>query len=467
MRTSAHSDAVVFFGATGDLAYKMIFPALQGLVKAGRLSVPVLGVAQPRWSDEQLRARARDSIAEHGGIDEAAFAKLSRLLRYVHGDYNDADTFRRLARALGVSRRPLYYLAIPPALFPSTISRLKSVPGYKTARVVVEKPFGRDLPSARALNRLLLSEFRESSIFRIDHYLGKEPVQNLMYFRFSNWFLEPLWNRDHVKSVQITMAENFGVRGRGKVYDEMGAIRDVVQNHMLQVVACLAMEPPQEFSPETLRDEKAALLKSIAPLGKDDVVRGQFRGYRKEPGVAPDSRVETFAALRLRLKAPRWKGVPFFIRAGKSLAATCTEALVEFKAPARTAFGERLLGRGDVNYLRFRLGPKVAIALGVRSKTPGEPMMGELSELVAVDRHAGEMGPYERLLGDAMRGEAMLFAREDSVEAAWRVVQPVLGDQVPLREYDPGTWGPSQADGLAAPYGGWHNPGVDGRGAVS
>ncbi len=467
MKTSAHSDAVVFFGATGDLAYKMIFPALQGLVRAHRLAVPIIGVAQPRWSDKQLRARARESISEHGGVDAADFANLSRLLRYVHGDYNDPATFQRLRHALGTARRPLYYLAIPPALFPMVIARLKSIPATAAGRIVLEKPFGRDLRSARALNRLLLSEFSESNIYRVDHYLGKEPVQNLMYFRFSNWVLEPLWNRECVKSVQITMAEDFGIKGRGRVYEEMGAIRDVVQNHMLQVLACLAMEAPKASGSEALRDQKAAILKSIQPLEKGDVVRGQFRGYRKESGVASDSRVETFAAVRLRMNAPRWKGVPFFIRAGKALAATCTEALVEFKAPARTAFGEKLFGRSDVNYLRFRLGPKVAIAFGVRSKTPGEHMLGEQAELVAVDRHAGEMGPYERLLGDSMRGDASLFAREDAVEAAWRVVEPILGDKVPLHEYHPGTWGPSRADKLAAGFGGWHNPVVDVQGGIS
>jgi glucose-6-phosphate 1-dehydrogenase len=462
MKISAHSDAVVFFGATGDLAYKMIFPALQGLVRARRLTVPIIGVAQPRWSDAQLRARARESISEHGGADAADFAKLARLLRYVYGDYNDPATFQRLRQALGAARKPLYYLAIPPALFPMVISRLKSIPATAAGRIVLEKPFGRDLRSARALNRLLLSEFSEPNIYRIDHYLGKEPVQNLMYFRFSNWVLEPLWNRDCVKSVQITMAEDFGVKGRGKVYEEMGAIRDVVQNHMLQVLACLAMEAPKASGSESLRNEKATILKAIQPLEKGDVVRGQFRGYREEPGVASDSRVETFAAVRLRMNIPRWKGVPFLIRAGKALAATCTEALVEFKSPARTAFGEKIFGRSDVNYLRFRLGPKVAIALGVRSKAPGEPMLGEHAELVAVDRHAGEMGPYERLLGDVMRGDPSLFAREDAVEAAWRVVDPILGDKVPLHEYRPGTWGPPRADKLATNFGGWHNPVVQG-----
>ncbi len=457
------ADTLVFFGATGDLAFKMIFPALQAMVRRGRLDLPIIGVAKPNWNAEKFRARTRESVIEHGGLDPAAFDKLAALLHYVEGDYADPATYARLGRALGRARRPLFYLAIPPALFGTVVAGLKGLSCAEGSRVVVEKPFGRDLASARKLNRLLLSVFPESAIFRIDHYLGKEPVQNIIYFRFSNSFLEPIWNRDFVKSVQITMAEDFGVKGRGKLYEGLGAVRDVIQNHMLQVLACLAMDAPKNTGSEALRDEKARLLQAVLPLAGRDAVRGQFRGYRDEPGVASDSRVETFAAVRLHIDSKRWKGVPFLIRAGKSLAVTCTEALVELKAPARTVFGERLAGRGDVNYLRFRLGPEVAIALGVRSKAAGEDMSGKQTELLAVERGTGEMGPYERLLGDAMRGDAMLFAREDTVEAQWRVVDPILDGRLPLREYEPGTWGPPEADRLASPFGGWHTPGVTGR----
>jgi len=442
----APSDALVFFGATGDLAFKQIFPALQSMIRHGRLDVPIIGVAKSDGDVEALRRRAYDSLAEHGGVDDAAFAKLSRLLRYIDGDYSDPATFDALRRELGDAARPLHYLAIPPSLFGTVVAELGRSRCADGARVVIEKPFGHDLASAQALNRTLRLVFPERSIFRIDHYLGKEAVENLLYFRFANSFLEPIWNREHVARVQITMAESFGVAGRGRFYDETGAIRDVVQNHMLQVLTLLAMDPPSARDPEALRDEKARLLKSISPLAPDDVVRGQFRGYRDEDGVAPDSTVETFAAVRLHIDHARWAGVPFLIRAGKRLPTTATEVLVELRRPARIVFDEP--DPGDPNALRFTLSPDVALALRARAKVPGELMVGEDVELVARDHHLDEMPPYERLLGDAMRGDPALFTREDTVEAAWKIVEPILGDTTPLHPYEPGTWGPPEAERL-------------------
>jgi glucose-6-phosphate 1-dehydrogenase len=454
------SDALVFFGATGDLAYKKIFPALQGLVRRGRLDVPVVGVAKSGWTREQLVERARASVSENGGVDPEAFPKLVALMRYVDGDYADLATFEKLKAELAGAQHPLHYLAIPPSMFGLVVENLARSGCALNARMVVEKPFGRDLASAKELNAILHKVLPEQAIFRIDHYLGKEAVQNILYFRFANAFLEPVFNRHYVENVQITMAESFGVKGRGKFYDETGVIRDVIQNHLLQIVSYLAMEAPSSTYHEAIRDEQAKVLRNVRPLSVDDMVRGQFRGYRDEPGVAKDSYMATYAALRLWVDSWRWEGVPFFVRAGKCLQTTCTEVMVELKCPPPVVFGETKPSVG--NTIRFRLSPLVVIAIGARAKQPGEGMKGEPVELSVVEESAegkdGRMDAYERLLGDAMAGDATLFARQDVVEAAWAIVDPVIHGPSPMYDYECGTWGPPQADRLVAEVGGWNTP---------
>jgi glucose-6-phosphate 1-dehydrogenase len=458
--STPRSDSLVFFGATGDLAYRKIFPALQALVRRGRLDLPIVGVAKSGWRRDELIERARASVNEAGVYDQAAFDKLASLLRYVDGDYNDPETFRRLEVELGGSQRPAYYLAIPPSLFARVVEQLASLKNSGQARVILEKPFGRDLASARTLNQTLGRAFPERSVFRIDHYLGKEAVQNILYFRFANSFLEPIWNRHYVENVQITLAESFGVTGRGKFYEETGVIRDVIQNHLLQVISYLAMEPASSSYPEALRDEQAQVLRNVRPLSAKELVRGQFRGYRDEPGVAPDSNVATFAALRLYIDSWRWFGTPFIVRAGKRLKMTCTEVLVELKRPPPVVFPDPV-PPGE-NYLRLRLSPKVMIAIGAHAKRPGEGMVGEPVELQVVEGasqgEGGRMEAYERLLGDAMAGDATLFARQDVVEAAWAVVDPVIQEAGAPHLYEPGSWGPSEADRLVAEVGGWNTP---------
>jgi glucose-6-phosphate 1-dehydrogenase len=452
--TETQSDVLVFFGATGDLAYKKIFPALQAMIKRGTLNVPVIGVAKAGWNLEQLQARAADSLKQHGGIDMAAFGKLKELLRYIDGDYSDPKTFAALKEAIGSAQRPAHYLAIPPALFGAVVKHLSDAGCASAgARVVVEKPFGSDLTSARALNRILLEIFDETHIFRIDHYLGKGPVHNMLFYRFTNPMHEAVWSREHIESIQITMAENFGVQGRGAFYDQVGTIRDVIQNHLFQVLSNIAMEPPPRSDSESLRDEKVKVLKSIPALEATDIVRGQFRGYREEPGVARDSQVETFARLKLAINSWRWQGVPFFIRAGKSLPITCTEVVARLHKPPHILYGDP-----RSNYLRFRISPTAEMALGVNVMDQQETGTGETVELLA-SHHAGanEQDAYERVLTDAMQGDRTLFAREDYVEEAWRIVGPVLGAATPILQYDPGTWGPPGIEQIIPP-GGWADP---------
>ena len=458
--TASRSDALVLFGVTGDLAHKMIFPALYAMAKRGNLKVPVIGVAFPKWSLARLRKRVTDSIKRSGGIDnQRAFRHLLSQLQYVSGDYNDRDTFTAIKKALGDARRPAYYLAIPPALFETVIKGLGAASLAEHARVIVEKPFGRDLKSARELNRAAQAVFAQDSIFRIDHFLGKEAIMNILYFRFANSFLEPIWNRNYVASVQVTLSEEFGVGGRGAFYETAGCLRDVIENHLFQIVALLAMEPPADRGFGAVHSEKAKVFQAMRPLKPDDLVRGQYAGYRKEPDVAKNSDVETFCALRLFVDSWRWEGVPWYLRSGKYLADTATEILVELKPPPQKLFADSAPATGRTNYLRFRLSPSSAIALAARVKLAGKEFVGDQRELYLFEEQPNEEPPYERLLTDAMAGDGALFTREDAVEAAWAVVDPVLKTHHRVRPYKRGSWGPKEADALIASDGRWHNPG--------
>jgi glucose-6-phosphate 1-dehydrogenase len=453
------SDALVLYGVTGDLAHKMIFPALYAMVKRGTLDVPVIGVALSKWTLAQVRQRVKDSLKHAGGIDDKrAFERLLSLLQYVSGDYKDPGTYTAIKEALGKARRPAHYLAIPPAFFEIVIQGLGAANLAENARVIVEKPFGRDLASAKELNGVARKVFPEDNIFRIDHYLGKEAIMNIVYFRFANSFLEPFWNRNYVASVQVTLAEDFGVQDRGAFYETAGCLRDVIENHLFQVIALLAMEPPSARDYGAVQVEKAKVFQAMRPLTRDDVVRGQYAGYRKEPGVAKNSDVETFCAMRLYLDSWRWAGVPWYVRSGKYLAETVTEVLVELKPPPQRLFSDSAPATGESNYLRFRLSPNSAVALGARVKLPGKEFIGEQKELYLFEDQAGEESPYERLLGDAMNGDGALFTREDAVEAAWAVVDPVLKNHHRVVPYKRGGWGPKEADAIVTGGSGWHKP---------
>ncbi len=459
----APSDALVLFGITGDLARKMIFPALYAMVKRGALDVPVVGVASSKHSLDEIRKRAEDSIRASGQLDDpAALQQLLTKLHYVAGDYNSPDTYVALKKALGNARRPAHYLAIPPALFESVIEGLRAAGLTKDARVIVEKPFGRDLASARELNRVARAAFPESSIFRIDHFLAKEAIMNILYFRFANSFLEPIWNRNYVSSVEVTLAESFGIEGRGAFYESAGCLRDVIQNHLFQIVALLAMEPPSYRGFGAVHGETANVFEAMRPLKPEDLVRGQYAGYRDEPGVAKDSDVETYCALRLYIDSWRWEGVPWYLRSGKYLAQSAAEVIVQLKAPPQRLFEDSVADACDANYLRFRLSPNAVIALAARVKRNGKEFVGDQRELCLIDERQGQESPYARLLGDALAGNGALFTREDAVDAAWRVIDPVLTQHPRAIAYERGSWGPREADALIASDGCWHNPRANG-----